>query len=239
MPAPDSRLPTPDSVLLAIDTSGQAGSIALVREGLLLTEKQLAQSGRRHARTLVAEMSAIFADSGMASAECSSVAVSVGPGSFTGLRVGVDCAKMFAYATGCQLAAVDTFEAIAQGLPDEATEAAVIDLAQRGELFVGRFRREGAAWIRQNPISIEPAEAWAANRPGDLRVVGPGLARLRGSLFAEEACFPPEYDTPQARHVATIGARQIAAGQTVDCWSLEPFYLRRSAAEEKAGVKVV
>jgi tRNA threonylcarbamoyladenosine biosynthesis protein TsaB len=230
---------TNDESLLAIDTSGQAGSIALLRDGVLLAEKQLAQSGRRHARTLVAEMAAIFSESDMAPAECSAVAVSVGPGSFTGLRVGVVCAKTFAYATGCQLTAVDTFEAIAQGLPDEATEAAVIDLAQRGELFVGHYRREGVAWQLQGSITIEPAEAWAANRPGDLRVVGPGLARLRGSQFAEEACFPSEFDIPQARQIATIGARQIAAGQTVDYWSLEPFYLRRSAAEEKAGVKVV
>ena len=227
------------SSLLAIDTSGQAGSIALVRDGVLLAEKQLAQSGRRHARTLVAEMAAIFSESGMAPAECSAVAVSVGPGSFTGLRVGVVCAKTFAYATECQLTAVDTFEAIAQGLPEDATEAAVIDLAQRGELFVGRYRREGVTWKLEGPISIEPADAWAANRPESLRVVGPGLSRLRGSQFAEEACFRAEFDIPQARHVATIGARQIAAGQTVDCWSLEPFYLRRSAAEEKAGVKVV
>lgn len=227
------------SSLLAIDTSGQAGSIALVRDGVLLAEKQLAQSGRRHARTLVAELSAIFTECGMAPAECSAVAVSVGPGSFTGLRVGVVCAKTFVYATGCQLTAVDTFEAIAQGLPEDATEAAVIDLAQRGELFVGRYRREGASWKLEGPISIEAADAWAANRPESLRVVGPGQTRLRGSLFAAEACFPVECDIPQARHVATIGARQIAAGQTVDCWSLEPFYLRRSAAEEKAGVKVV
>ncbi len=210
------------SSLLAIDTSGQAGSIALVRDGVLLAEKQLAQSGRRHARTLVAEMSAIFTECGMAPAECNAVAVSIGPGSFTGLRVGAVCAKTFAYATGCLLTAVDTFEAIVQGLPQDATEAAVIDLAQRGELFVGRYRREGACWKLEGPISIEPAEAWAANRPSELRVVGPGLTRLRGSLFAEEACFPAEFDIPQSRHVATIGARQIAAGRTVDCWSLEP-----------------
>ena len=88
-------------------------------------------------------------------------------------------------------------------------------------------------------ITIEPAEAWAAARRPELRVVGPGLTRRRGSLFPEAACLSVEYDAPQARHVATIGTRQLREGRTVDCWSLEPFYLRRSAAEEKAGVKVV
>lgn len=226
-------------MLLAIDTSGQAGSIALVHDGVLLAERQLAQAGRRHARTLVAEMASIFTECGLPPSACKAVAVSIGPGSFTGLRVGVVCAKTLAYATGCQLTAVSTFQAIVQGLPDEAYEVAVVDLAQRGELFVGRYVRCGMSWTLQGEITIEPAESWAANRPHALKVVGPGLARLRGSLFAEEVCFPTEYDIPQARHVANIGAQQLAGSQTVDCWSLEPFYLRRSAAEEKAGVKVV
>ena len=226
-------------MLLAIDTSGMAGSIALAREGVLLGERPLAQAGRRHARTLVAELSSLFAECGSSADQCQAIAISVGPGSFTGLRVGVVCAKTLAYATGCLLTPVDTFEAVATGVPADVSEVAVIDLAQRGELFVGEYRRTEDRWLRVGEITIEPAEAWAAAKRPQLRVVGPGLGRLRGSLFPEVACLPVEYDTPQARHVATIGARQLREGQTVDCWSLEPFYLRRSAAEEKAGVKVV
>ena len=233
-------LPTPYSpMLLALDTSGMAGSIALARDGVLLAERSLAQAGRRHARTLVAELASLFVECGSSPDQCEAIAISVGPGSFTGLRVGVVCAKTFAYATGCQLTPVDTFEAVATGVPAEVDQVAVIDLAQRGELFVGEYHRTADRWERVGEITIEPAEAWAAARRPELHVVGPGLARLRGSLFPEAACLPVEYDTPQARHVATIGARQLRDGRTVDCWSLEPFYLRRSAAEEKAGVKVV
>ncbi len=226
-------------MVLSIDTSGLAGSIALSRDGVLLGERQLAQAGRRHARTLIAEIANLFDACESESNQCTAIAISVGPGSFTGLRVGVVCAKTFAYATGCLLTPVDTFEAVATGVPDDVTEVAVIDLAQRGELFVGEYRRSADRWERVGVITIEPAEAWAAARKPDLRVVGPGMGRLRGSLFPESACLPVECDIPQARHVATIGTRQLLAGRTIDCWSLEPFYLRRSAAEEKAGVKVV
>lgn len=226
-------------MLLSIDTSGMAGSIALMRDGVLLAERQLAQAGRRHARTLVAELANLFTECGSSPDQCQAIAISVGPGSFTGLRVGVVCAKTFAYATGCVLTAVNTFEAVAAGVPDDVQEVAVIDLAQRGELFVGEYRRIADRWELIGEITIEPAEAWAVARRSELRVVGPGLGRLRGSLFPESACLPVEYDAPQARHVATIGTRQLREEQTVDCWSLEPFYLRRSAAEEKAGVKVV
>ncbi len=226
-------------IILGLDTSGLAGSIALLRDGELLAERQLAQAGRRHARTLVAELANLFAECQFTTEQCQAIAISVGPGSFTGLRVGVVCAKTFAYATGCILTPVDTFEAIAAGAPDNVSQVAVVDLAQRGELFVGEYRRTSDRWERVGDITIEPAEAYAAALKPELRVIGPGLARLRGSLFPEAVCLPAELDAPSARHIAAIGARQLAAGVTVDCWSLEPFYLRRSAAEEKAGVKVV
>jgi len=226
-------------IVLGIDTSGMAGSIALMRDGTLLAERQLAQAGRRHARTLVAELANLFAECGLRTDQCEAIAISVGPGSFTGLRVGVVCAKTFAYATGCQLTPVDTFEAVAAGVPAEVSQVAVIDLAQRGELFVGEYRRTEDRWERIGDITIEPSEAYAAALQPGRRVVGPGLSRLRGSLFPEEVCLPAEFDIPAARHIAALGTRQLQMGLTVDCWSLEPFYLRRSAAEEKAGVKVV
>lgn len=226
-------------IVLGIDTSGMAGSIALMRRGELLAERQLAQAGRRHARTLVAELANLFAECGLRTNQCEAIAISVGPGSFTGLRVGVVCAKTFAYVTGCQLTPVDTFEAVAAGAPDGVNRVAVIDLAQRGDLFVGEYRRDGDHWVRSGDITIQPTDAYAATLKPEQRVVGPGLGRLRGTTFPESVCLPAEFDIPAARHVASIGTRQLSAGVTVDCWSLEPFYLRRSAAEEKAGVKVV
>lgn len=226
-------------IVLGIDTSGMAGSIALMRDGVLLAERQLAQAGRRHARTLVAELANLFTECDLRTDQCDAIAISVGPGSFTGLRVGVVCAKTFAYATGCQLTPVDTFEAVAAGVSEGVNQVAVIDLAQRGDLFVGEYQRTRDQWNRIGEITIRPTDSYATALKPELKVVGPGLGRLRGTTFPDAACLPVEFDIPAARHVASIGTRQLAAGLTVDYWSLEPFYLRRSAAEEKAGVKVV
>lgn len=98
---------------LGIDTSGLGGSIAIARDGNCLAERALSRTGRRHARTLVAELKALFDDTRLRPHDCNTVAVSIGPGSFTGLRVGVVCAKTFAYATRCTLVAVDTHLAVA------------------------------------------------------------------------------------------------------------------------------
>ncbi len=83
------------------------------------------------------------------------MAVSVGPGSFTGLRVGVVCAKTLAYANGCQLAAVDTLEAIAANSPADVVSVHVIADAQRGDLFVADYCRKSIVeWDRDRPPRI-------------------------------------------------------------------------------------
>src|SRR4051812_47674672 len=104
---------------LAIETSGPNGSVALSRDGALIDVQTLEREGRRHAQTLVVTIKSMFERAGLRAADCNVVGVSIGPGSFTGLRVGVVCAKTFAYATGAQVVAIDTFEAIAAASPDE------------------------------------------------------------------------------------------------------------------------
>ncbi|HUQ68608.1 MAG TPA: tRNA (adenosine(37)-N6)-threonylcarbamoyltransferase complex dimerization subunit type 1 TsaB, partial [Planctomycetaceae bacterium] len=89
---------TPLMNILSLETSGLTGSIALDRDGVV-EQRELATAGRRHAQTLVAEMRDLLHAHGLRPADVNAVAVSIGPGSFTGLRVGVVCAKTFAYAT--------------------------------------------------------------------------------------------------------------------------------------------
>src|SRR5687768_2419931 len=105
-------------LVLSIETSGTGGSIALVDDRACLAERSLSQAGRRHARTLVFELKQLLAEREVAPGDLGAVAVSIGPGSFTGLRVGVVCAKTLAYAVSTKLVAVDTFLAIAAQSPD-------------------------------------------------------------------------------------------------------------------------
>ena len=107
-------------VILAVDTSGMCGTIALRRDGELLAERELEQSRRRHAQTLISEVKELLDAHGLVSADVDIAAVSHGPGSFTGLRVGIVFAKTLAYVTGCRIAAVDTLQAIAEMKPVDA-----------------------------------------------------------------------------------------------------------------------
>jgi tRNA threonylcarbamoyladenosine biosynthesis protein TsaB len=229
--------------ILAIETSGPQGSIALCQNRASLAEMELERAPRRHAQTLVTQIRDLLGEHGLSVAALEGVAVSIGPGSFTGLRVGVVCAKVIAYATGCPLAAVDTLEAIAANSPTDIDRVHVVADAQRGDLFVGTYHRGTQGdWIVEAPPTILAREAWFEGlQTGDV-VTGPGLAvssrasstNQKGSPALAWRRLPESTWIPSARTVATIGARQIARGLVADCRTLEPFYLRRSAAEERA-----
>ncbi len=227
---------------LGVETSGMTGTVALRQSGQTVESVSLQQTGRRHAQTLVAEVDAMLRRAGISSQQLSTIAVSIGPGSFTGLRVGVVFAKTLAYAIGCQLAAVDTFRAIAAASPADVSEVFVVSDAQRGDLFVGRYAL-GDSTIgptRLAEIAIESTGSFCqrfqditASRP-DIAITGPVAASLQTALPPSVRVLAPEFQHPRAEFIAALGEQQALAGELSDPWLLEPFYLRRSAAEEKA-----
>ena len=219
---------------LGIETSGRLGSVALVEDGTLLAARSLESKGRRHAQALVAEAKSLFDERGRRLARCDLVAVSIGPGSFTGLRVGVVFAKTLAYAAGCRLAAVDTFQAVAADSPDDVDALHVVADAQRGDIYTARYVRDpGGVFRRAESIVIAEAETWCRQRlPGDV-VSGPDRERCAALLSPGWRLMTAERRAQRAETVARLGAKQAEEGRTDDPWTLEPLYLRKSAAEEK------
>lgn len=219
---------------LGVETSGLIGAVVLRRDGETIGSVTLQQAGRRHAQTLVSEVDALLRRANLTAKQLQVVAVSIGPGSFTGLRVGVVFAKTLAYAVGCRLIAVDTFRAIAAASPRDVTEVFVVSDAQRGELFVGRYSCADTANVDTSPVRhgeiiIEPADTFC-RRAGEIAVSGPSAATLPPTIRV----LTPEFHLPRAEFIAALGEQQALAGEQSDLWGLEPFYLRRSAAEEKA-----
>lgn len=222
-------------LVLGIETSGIGGSLALVRDGCCIAERSLSQDGRRHARTLVAELGSLLTAQQLAPTDLDAVAVSIGPGSFTGLRVGVVCAKTLAWGANTQVIAVDTFLVAAAQAPADVASLQVVGDGQRGDLYVGRYERLGSGeWTRPDEISICPADRWLESLTKSDVVTGPGLARHAEAAASRCRVLPPELRDPQAGSVALLGAAAAERGEFSDLWALEPFYLRRSAAEEKA-----
>src|SRR5207244_4100358 len=182
---------------------------------------------RRHARDLVPALRDLLDEQKWRPRDIQAVIVSRGPGSYTGLRVGIMSAKTFAYATGCALLAVDTFAAIARQAPADANAVEVIADAQQNKVYVQRFVREGAGaeWQPAAALSIQKFSDWMAQRSANDWVTGPGLSvygqRLAGNARLVSAA---EWD-PRPESLLEIGRARYLAGERDDLWKVEPLYL--------------
>lgn len=225
---------------LGIETSGQVGGVALLDDARLIEARTLSKEGHRHAQSLVKEIDDLLRARTIEPGEVDLVAVSIGSGSFTGLRVGVVFAKTWCYATGAKLAAVDTLQAAAVQTPADVESVYAISDAQRGELYVGVYRSANettetdvSGWKeRDEDIFVVNAKEFAAQRTAGDVVTGPALDRYEES-FAECRVINAEDRYPKAETVARLGRAQANGGDLADFWTLEPFYIRKSAAEEK------
>ena len=219
--------------ILALETSGMAGSVAVLEGARLLAEKRLAP-GERSAKHLAPAIAAALAEAGWAAAEVELVAVAVGPGSFTGLRVGVTTAKTLAYANRSSVLGVNTLEVIAWAVPPEHAQFhAVID-AQRAQSFVAEFVRDSSG--RPKAVAdariVDDRELLASLATG-MVITGPGLTKLAATLPAGVIAVPEELWSPMASAVGAIAHEDFQSGRRDDVFRLVPEYFRAAAAEEQ------
>jgi tRNA threonylcarbamoyladenosine biosynthesis protein TsaB len=220
--------------ILALETSSRSASAALLDGGQLVGQIVLpAEVGT--ASGLAPAIAKLLASAGRTMADIRLIAVPIGPGSFTGLRVGVTMAKTLAYAVGCDVLGVDTLEVIAAQAPPGCEQVRAVVDAQRRQLFCGRFRRtESGAWETIEPAAIIDNAAWLASlHPGDF-VTGPGLRRLAAQLPDGVIVVPQDDWAARAETVGRVALAHYRAGRRDDFWKLAPRYYRKSAAEEKA-----
>lgn len=217
--------------LLAIETSGHHGSVALLTADGQIAESSLQSAARRHAQTLVSDVQRLLQDHQLRPAEIDAVAVSIGPGSFTGLRVGVVFAKTFAWINSARLIAVDTLQAIAQQVvPDVALVTAIVD-AQRGEVFAADYVWNAQSQTREAVSEIRIAGPEQLNLQATL--CGPPLEKLQHKLASHFATAPADCWHPRAGTIAQLAVWKFNRGEFADPVTLEPVYVRRSYAEEK------
>lgn len=225
--------------ILAIETTAAPGSIALAVEGRPVAGRLLPASPRA-AASLAPSIRNLLEEYGWKPAEIDLVAVSVGPGPFTSVRIGVVTAKVFAYAVGAEVAGVHTFDAVAMRIPPLAARLAVIADAQRGQV-VGRVYRWDSSdgWRPEGDSDPVEPSSWLKTVAGNEKIVvaGPALHRFGEALGGEFLLAPKELWDPLAESVAELGWRQFSRGQRDNIWTLKPIYYRPSYAEEKRAAR--
>ncbi|MGL6073071.1 MAG: tRNA (adenosine(37)-N6)-threonylcarbamoyltransferase complex dimerization subunit type 1 TsaB [Fimbriiglobus sp.] len=211
---------------LLLETTARSGWVALADGGAILRTLPLDPT-RRHNRDLAPTVESLLRDAGWLPSQLAGVMVSVGPGSFTGLRVGLISAKMLAYAVGCELIAVPTFAAIAARA---GRDVHVISDGLQGAVYCQHFGEV------VSELRIRPFADWASElAPGSI-VTGPGLTLFETKLPSHVTALPEELRMPDPESLWRAG-HLLTPVTRAELMALEPLYLRPSSAEEQAARK--
>ncbi len=225
-------------LILAFETSAKAGSVALMDENKLLGESYQ-NTGLTHSQTLLTMGQDLLESCGYTPQQVTAVAVAAGPGSFTGVRIGVAAAKGFAWGNDAACYGVSTLEAMALGFGAwEGYVCPVMD-ARRSQVYNAVFLAEGGKLTRvteDRAISLEELGTQLQKLHGPVFLVGDGseLAYRTLSGLVPGLVCPPEHRLHQrAAGVALAAAEMIQKGLPGDAQALAPNYLRLSQAERE------
>lgn len=231
--------------VLGIETSGSVGGFSVVEDGRLLAEAISEVTGR-HLEKGAAMMEQVLESAGASYGDLSAVAVSLGPGSFTGLRVGLALAKGVCFGKGLPLVGVPTLDCIAEALSLREGLVVPVKDARRGEIYFSIYQAGGAGVRRLSDYRALPPDEVAdrvaeagGGASGEAAVVfaGDALGRYGGVLGAKlgsrMVVAPEILWSPRPAVVASIGLRLLVRGEVADLDTVEPLYVRPSEAERK------
>ena len=222
--------------ILAIDTATQVSSVAVLKEGRLLAELTM-QGKLTHSETLLPHIEQVLKMAAVAKEELTGIAVSNGPGSFTGLRIGLAAAKAMSYVLGIPLVGVSTLQALAYQLPAPGVRVMCLLDAQKGNAYVESYRWENNSLQVVDSVQVAKITdivAACANMNEQVILLGDAVQKkVAGKLElpANVSVAPPHIVMPRAACVAMLGQAKLMAGETDNVMDLEPVYIRRSEAE--------
>lgn len=224
--------------ILAFETSAKAASAAILEDGRLLGE-YTQNSGQTHSRTVMKMAEDLLRNCDLSAAEVDAVACAAGPGSFTGVRIGVAAAKGFAWGRQLPCYGVSTLEAMARGVAvTDGVYCAAMD-ARRDQVYTALFQMERGCFSRLTEdlaISVEELGQLLKNYEKHKMLVGDGAALCYNKLSMSDPylCLLPEHLRMQrAAGVALLAWDRIQAGERPTGGELVPNYLRLSQAERE------
>lgn len=229
-PSPEKR------PLLAIECATMCGSVALVSGGRCLAEYSLDVPGT-HSQRLLKQLERIREDVGVEWRELAGLAVSLGPGSFTGLRIGLSMAKGLALGVGLPLLGVSTLDGLArQVVAAPGTKVCALLDARKQEVYAALYEcGEDGRPVRTGADQVLRPELLADQLAGQVLLVGDGAVTyreiFRARMGAAALFAPPGSHFPRAATIGLLGEEKLARGELLDPVSSVPIYIRASEAE--------
>jgi len=222
--------------IVAIETSGRQGSVVVAMGEQVLSERVLLPT-LRHAVELMPTIQTMVAAAGWEAKSIEHVYLSLGPGSFTGLRIAVAVARSMSQAIGCRVVGVPSLDVIAQNAQEGEVVVPILD-AKRGQVFAARYEREGERGLRlaQAAALVDPesfVREAAEIGGGQVAVLGEGVDYHRAAITAGGGIeLPRELWAGRASVVHRLGWERALRGEFSDPATLLPIYIRLPEAEE-------
>jgi len=223
--------------VLGIETATLVAGVAVIREDRLLAERMV-NNKKNHSSHLMPMIKEVIEESGVSPAELDGVAVSAGPGSFTGLRIGMSTAKTLAQAWQIPVAGVGTLDALAHPLTGMKNLVCPVLNARKNEVYTAVYDGSGGSLERlAGPLAIRPEDLvhiLLEMTAGKVTFLGDGVTEYMDmlvDLMSERAVFaPPAVRLPRGSSVAGLGLLQLKEGRGLDPLALLPNYVRNSEA---------
>jgi tRNA threonylcarbamoyladenosine biosynthesis protein TsaB len=220
--------------ILGIESSTKTGSVAIVSDDAVIAQYSL-NIEVTHSERLMSTVDRVLTDTGMTLSQIDGYAVAIGPGSFTGLRIGLATVKGLALATGKPVAAIPTLKALAWNLPYAAYPVCPLLDARKKEVYAALYASNGTELKQLLPEQVIALSQLADTIQEQTIFTGEGAHLFRKEIvqfFGERALFAPRSAIlPSAAAVAEIGLDMIKKNEQADPESLAPMYIRRPEAE--------
>lgn len=212
------------ALILNIETATRNCSVSLAKDGKTLLCKEIAEQNFSHAEKLHVFIEEICNETGVALKDLNAVAVSQGPGSYTGLRIGVSAAKGFCYALSIPLIAVDTLLLLANKI--QINEGIVIPMidARRMEAYTAIYNFNYVK-IRETKAEVIDAHSYQ-DVVEQIHLVGDGAMKFQSLLTDSKFHFYPDIEFPSAHEMSAVSYENYVKGDVVDVAYFEPFYLK-------------
>jgi len=221
-------------VVLGIETSTKTGSVAIISERGVIAQYSL-NIEVTHSERLMTTVDRVLKDTGIAMKQVDGFAVANGPGSFTGLRIGLSTVKGLSFATSKPVVTVPTLKALAWNVPYSSFPICPLLDARKNEVYAALYSFNGASLVQTLPEQVITLGKLAAHIKGKTVFTGEGAYLFQAEidkLFGSSALFAPHsVALPSAAAVAEIGLDLLKKGAPSDPDDLTPMYIRRPEAE--------
>ncbi len=220
--------------VIGIETSGSIGSVA-VCDGNKVVGGRTFGKASNHGKEIVSSLEAVFNEVNWKPEDIDLIAVSTGPGSYTGLRIGVTCAKTLAYGLGKPVIDVPTLDVLAGNIKDDVKHICPVIDAKRKRVYACIYDRDNSEDRRATDYLIITPDELKDILPESTLIFGDGVAPYK-EIFAQMKVTIIEDEKPgiaEAADVAGLGLKRYEQGERCEINALVPLYLRKSEAEEK------